>query len=340
MLDKKIAQKIADEVMSKLGYNINVMNEHAIIIGSGSPDRIGTFHETAMMAIRHAKAFEVTESEVGNLLGVKPGINLPIVDKGNRVIGVVGITGDPKEVRNIGKLVKMTAELIIEQQESMTRFYSHRNDKAIFLNTLISNPQSIGEREMIQWGQRFGYVMGLSRVALLICFKILDHSSKKLFLENHLNLIKNSICHSKDDMSFVFSDDYILIYKTIGKTEPWEIEEEIKYYIKSTVAKQSKRSWTAYVGGFYLGLCGYQKSFREASDLYRGLLLEDHQTIVFAHRHYDLKLYGQLDKDILSGVLDPYLKKIENYFGKGTNDAMMTMKMLYQRQFSQVQISV
>ena len=38
MLDKKIAQKIADEVMNTLGYNINVKNKNATIIGSGSPD--------------------------------------------------------------------------------------------------------------------------------------------------------------------------------------------------------------------------------------------------------------------------------------------------------------
>lgn len=119
MLDRKIAQKIADEVMNSLGYNINVMNENGIIIGSSSPQRIGTYHETAMKAISHCETCEVTEAEAEQLQGVRPGINMPIVDKQGGVIGVVGITGNPDAVRNIGKLVKMTAELIIEQQESM-----------------------------------------------------------------------------------------------------------------------------------------------------------------------------------------------------------------------------
>lgn len=52
MLDSKTAQKIADEVMNSLGYNINVMNGCGIIIGSGNKERIGTFHETAMRTIR------------------------------------------------------------------------------------------------------------------------------------------------------------------------------------------------------------------------------------------------------------------------------------------------
>jgi len=197
MLDKKIAQKIADEVINSLGCNINVMNENAIIIGSGSPERIGTYHEIAMQVINNCNTCEVTDTESKKLQGVKPGINMPIVDKAGKVIGVVGITGDPDEVRNIGKLVKMTAELIVEQQESMNRFYSHRNDKEIFLNTLISDQTTISEDEIVAWGERIGYNMECFRVAIIFSFNSNQDSCEKELLEKVLNQIKSSASHSK-----------------------------------------------------------------------------------------------------------------------------------------------
>ncbi|WKY46602.1 sugar diacid recognition domain-containing protein [Eubacteriaceae bacterium ES3] len=340
MLDKKIAQKIADEVMNNLGYNINVMNKEAFIIGSGSPERIGTFHETAMKAIRQAIICEVTESQAKNLMGVRPGINLPIVDKNNKVIGVVGITGDSNEVRNIGKLVKMTAELIIEQQESMIRFYSHRNDKSNFLNTLIYDPMSIGENELRDWGRRIGYQMDQPRVALLLTYYTGKLEAKKSVLESELNQIKTSDRHLKNDMSALLSEDYLVIFKTIEKTEPWELEKSINDYLAGAVGLKSLHEWTAYVGGFYSGLSGYQKSYREAYNMFRSVTLTASQSVYFAHHYYDLKLYWQLDREIRTGVLEPYLKKIQSYFGKGTEDAIMTMQKLYDYDFQYKKVAM
>lgn len=91
MLTAKIAQRIADEVVESLGYNINVMNEQGVIIGSGTPARIGDFHETAMQVIRDCRIYEVSEQEASSLQGVRPGINMPILS-GGEVVGVVGIT--------------------------------------------------------------------------------------------------------------------------------------------------------------------------------------------------------------------------------------------------------
>lgn len=51
-LSRKIAQKIVEEMMNVLPYNINVMNERGIIIGSGEHDRIGHIHEGSLEVIK------------------------------------------------------------------------------------------------------------------------------------------------------------------------------------------------------------------------------------------------------------------------------------------------
>mgnify|MGYP003411212121 CR=1 FL=1 len=160
-----------------------------------------------MFAIQNGITCEVTEAESKKLRGVRPGINLPIMDKVGEVIGVVGITGDPDEVRNIGKLVKMTAELIIEQQETMIRFYAHRNDKEIFLNTLISDQRSISEEEIADWGERIGYNMESNRVAVILSFDAENQAPEKRNLEKNrlppLNLIEFTDSSLKKKKKFI-----------------------------------------------------------------------------------------------------------------------------------------
>lgn len=111
-LSKTIAQKIVKEMMSVLPYNINVMNEHGIIIGSGEQNRIGSVHQASLnvIALKHSvEIFEESEQ-------MKPGINEPILVD-DQVIGVIGITGHPDVVRPFGQIVRVTAALLIEQSK-------------------------------------------------------------------------------------------------------------------------------------------------------------------------------------------------------------------------------
>ncbi|MBE5961269.1 MAG: transcriptional regulator, partial [Lachnospiraceae bacterium] len=112
-LSKTIAQKIVGEMMSVLPYNVNVMNEKGIIIGSGDKARIGQAHEGAIEAIKRGMTVEIRE-EADKM---KAGINEPIILNGE-LIGVIGITGNPDEVRPFGKIVKAAAMLLIEQTKS------------------------------------------------------------------------------------------------------------------------------------------------------------------------------------------------------------------------------
>ena len=42
MLNKDIAQKIVNKMMEVVPYNINIMDDEAVIVGSGEEERIGT----------------------------------------------------------------------------------------------------------------------------------------------------------------------------------------------------------------------------------------------------------------------------------------------------------
>ena len=327
MLDAKTAQKIADEVMNTLGYNINVMNDGGVIIGSGSKERLGTFHETAMRTIRDCAIYEVTQEESRKLEGVKPGINMPIVARDGRVLGAVGITGRPDEVRNIGKLVKMTAELIIEQEESINKFYRHRNDKELFVTTLLSARSGMSEAEMTAWGRRMGYDMAQNRIA---CIIVPECTSAAPGLEQLLERVKTSACHSKEDLSVVMGSAYFLVFKALKGIAPWEIESALSVYAEGVAESFGpKINFSFYVGLFYPGISGYRRSYEDALLLYRS----GAEGLQFSHDHLIRKFYKSLDEECVTYTLSPYLKQMEKTFGRGMEDAMITLRKLIKNGF-------
>ncbi|MEQ8156147.1 MAG: sugar diacid recognition domain-containing protein [Clostridiaceae bacterium] len=130
-LSKNIAQKIVQEMMDVIPYNINVMDKSGIIIGSGDMRRIGDLHEGAKIAIDTQHINEVYSNEGG----MKPGVNEPIIIDG-KIIGVIGITGNPDEVRRFSKLVRATAVLLIEQEKANREVQDRRLNMQKFYQEL------------------------------------------------------------------------------------------------------------------------------------------------------------------------------------------------------------
>jgi len=110
-LSEDLAKKIADSIMQVVPYNINVMNSEGIIIASGDMKRMGMLHQGALKAIHKNGLLEVYEETMTD----KMGVNLPFTHE-NEIVGVIGISGNPEEVRILAHVIKVVAEMMIEQQ--------------------------------------------------------------------------------------------------------------------------------------------------------------------------------------------------------------------------------
>lgn len=114
MLTPELAGDIVQETMERLDRNVNIMDLTGTIIASGDAGRLGQYHEAAAEAMRQNKELIVDEQHLPQWNGAQVGINLPVHYNG-RVVGAIGITGSPHEVKPFGHLVKMTTELMIRQ---------------------------------------------------------------------------------------------------------------------------------------------------------------------------------------------------------------------------------
>ncbi|PLR99246.1 CdaR family transcriptional regulator [Bacillus sp. T33-2] len=144
------AQNIVDKMMKDIPYNINIMDRTGIIIGSGDKERIGTLHQGAVAAIKQKKVVEIHKDEEF----VKKGINLPIELRGS-IVGIVGISGQVKETRPFGNLVKSAVNLLIEQSAAMEKENLEKNLRQKFIN-LITDPDTLYSKELTDQAQAYG----------------------------------------------------------------------------------------------------------------------------------------------------------------------------------------
>ncbi|MDI5836824.1 sugar diacid recognition domain-containing protein [Shewanella xiamenensis] len=166
VLDQHIAKKIVSRTMKIIGHNINVMNGQGVILGSGDPKRIGATHEGALLAIAQNRNVELSEEVASGLHGVKPGINLPLHYQG-QIIGVIGITGDPAELTHYGELLKMTAEMIVEQANQQDKLQWENRQREEFILQLIK-AQTDDDEQLHRWAKQLDIDITLPRVAAII----------------------------------------------------------------------------------------------------------------------------------------------------------------------------
>ncbi len=113
-LDEQTAQRIVDRTMQAIGWSVNVMTPDGIIIASGEPRRVGDHHEAAKLVASSGHPLIIDDSRSGAYSGTRPGVNLPVT-VGGEMAAVVGISGAPEEVSQYADLVRITAELMLEQ---------------------------------------------------------------------------------------------------------------------------------------------------------------------------------------------------------------------------------
>lgn len=164
-LNSRLAQDIVARTMQIIDCNVNIMDSKGVIIGSGDAERIGELHEGALLALSQGRSVVIDETLADRLQGVKPGINLPMRIDGE-IVGIIGLTGSPDSLHQFGKLVCMTAEMMLEQSRLMSILaQDSRLREELVLNLIRTESLS---KDQIDWAQRLGIDLSLPRVTAVI----------------------------------------------------------------------------------------------------------------------------------------------------------------------------
>ena len=204
MLEVSLAEKLIEQITRYTDYNVNIMNGDGIIIASRDPDRIGAYHEPAWR-ILHGKEDIITVDSDSDYPGVSRGINMAIEIDGRRA-GVVGVTGDPDEIRPIALIIKMSIETMIRYEDQKIRMLRRRTKEECLLEMLLTDeaPDPGRLRGLMK---ELGYRTDVPRTAVL-CRTV------KSGRQAVLSLMKSSPLYRKDDILLLPGEEYILLFKS------------------------------------------------------------------------------------------------------------------------------
>lgn len=177
-LDKFLAQNIVKRATQIIPYAVNVMDNHGIIIASSDINRLGQYHLGAVQALRQNQAIEINaQLEQQWHFEVRQGINIPITYL-NENIGVIGISGQPELVREYAKLVKMAAELIVEQaaQLEKERWQSRYKEEFVLSVAKATLPIEQIEKQAIFFGLKY------TQPYVAVVIKLIESTAEKLQL--------------------------------------------------------------------------------------------------------------------------------------------------------------
>jgi len=279
MLSRELARTIVGRTMNILGKNINIMDTDGIILASGDSSRVGTFHEGAAKAAKLQQAVEIEQSDVFNMAGVRQGINLPISLNGETV-GVVGITGEPSEVKNYGELVRITVELMLEQALFKEQIQMESQAKENLVQDLIAG--RFGHKTELFSLRAFtlGFRLDLPRVAVVLdIYRFGSTAENYLSRSNgtdgelYLHRLRRTVTDiirgvtgSMDITSFVGEDKFV-VFK---KIDPDKGERLYKKELFRLAEVLQERVWAEVglkvivgIGNYYEGLEGLRLSFQE-----------------------------------------------------------------------------
>ncbi|MCF6097120.1 hypothetical protein L1766_09010 [Thermovorax subterraneus] len=283
ILTPSLATDIVEKIKQIIGYDINIMDNMGIIIASTDPKRVNSYHKGAEKVIRTGKIIEITEEEAKVSEGIKPGVNLP-VSFNDKIVGVVGITGDPSIVRQFGEIVKAMVELMLQQTFLIQQLHMELSAKERFLYDLLhGNFYNTDDDQIIMRGKVFGLDLTIPRVCAVFeidCLKEKinknEKSEEKTGISKYFhqtlnkkfeNIIEEYINRNMDITVTLGNNNFAILF---ALKDSRKYRQEVKQIVRlcENIIKEIKTKSSveiyAGIGSNYTSVRELTKSFKEA----------------------------------------------------------------------------
>ncbi len=228
-----LAQDLVEASSALLRHRtINIMDLEGIIIASTEHDRIGTFHSGAKKVVETGKDLAITRQDVSLYTGAKEGYNMPLIVR-NQMVGVIGIYGNPTEVLDLARLLKVYASRYFELEDAMTKKLQNTEIKNRLFKMLLE--------ESPDW-KKFQTLMGILGIGYsfprrsVVIQRVLQANTQTSSCEWELQMLANqlkdiALINSRHDL-WGISDTCLIIIKNKATTENGAIDSIVKHIKK------------------------------------------------------------------------------------------------------------
>lgn len=198
-----------------------------------------------------------------HLQGVKPGINLPLRIDGE-IVGVIGLTGNPRQLRQYGELVCMTAEMMLEQARLLHILaQDSRLREELVLNLIRTDALSPA---LAEWAQRLGVDLSEPRVVAVV-----EVDSGQLGVESamaELQQLQTLLTSPERNnlIAIVSLTEMVVLKPALNSHGRWDANEHRRRVdnLLSRLAESSRLRVRLALGNYFTGPGGIARSYRTA----------------------------------------------------------------------------
>ncbi|CAD6560321.1 sugar diacid recognition domain-containing protein [Paraburkholderia sabiae] len=263
-IDSRLAAQIVEQVTNVLPFDINVMDAKGSVVASTDPTRVGTFHSGAQMVLGSSREVEIDDATAARITNVRPGVNLPLVVRG-KLIGVVGLTGAPDEVRRFGKLLQGMAQLILEREQLTLELRREERHKEEFIRQAINERSESSREDLAAWAERLGIDLTVTRCAVLCRFTFNQTDQNALLSE--LEQVQAHLTAQRPDFMVARSSlSELAIFREfeVDAANPYQAAEtahKVLHEVKTLIASVCKRSFLLALGVALPNIDGLRQSW-------------------------------------------------------------------------------
>jgi carbohydrate diacid regulator len=199
------ARKIVETVSEVCSHNINFIEPDGNILVSTDASRENTFHEIGKKAADLKQTIEVQKND--RYFGTHEGVNIPILYEGD-VIAVIGITGDPKEVRKFAIAAEKITQLLINEHY-LERVDSLEKTRMNYILEAFANGREVDRSYYDRFIKKYKIDDSALYYVVLIQSLIAEHKKETIPLENRIHEFFDSV--KVNIYTFTYPDTYMAV---------------------------------------------------------------------------------------------------------------------------------
>ncbi|MCO4340263.1 PucR family transcriptional regulator [Staphylococcus agnetis] len=273
------AQKTIKKTASIIKKDILITNQSGQVIAASTPNYLGQSHKAALHSVNRNVPIEIENEDMKFWNVDSPCIVTPF-EHDNTAHGTVIILGQPDEIRDYSRLLKLNAEFVINQEKERAESYSNQLSRTQMLSYILFN-----QERQIQNYNRKGIIdqLGLNEQTAVALIHIETTSKSKIrSLRDALDKWKLPT----DDIIETSPQDYIYLFKS-NKHRGTSLKA-LKDFISNQQDDILKKTMIT-IGAFNMGVQGLIQSYNEAMSLQKLIRTLRHTDGVHTYKEYELE---------------------------------------------------
>ena len=218
-ISKNLATNILQQLKNIINQDLNYINEDGTIIASTDPKRVGTFHAASVECIKREKTIIIENDN--EYIGSKKGINMPIYFD-ESIIGVIGITGDKKEVSKFGEIIRLMTSILLK--EAWIKDQDIRKGKIV---------KSFIERIVLEYEHDFFPMTDFLFPYVVIVGKA-DKNDVFIDEEDIQSVLKDNLSYNRHNYFTFYRNEVIILYH-------YHKDEDISKALDNLIKKLSEK---------------------------------------------------------------------------------------------------